>query len=1485
MASVSGTDIARTWERPQDSDVVAPPPPPADISATARAWGAPNVSAPHDRFTAGSTAGGLARKREHIDRLRAELAQDAPVHQVADAVVGEWAPHATLTPGVSPGPLARPNSHALQHQCAPQQQQQQLAQAPFAVQTYAPSSSASAASVPPSPSVVPTQSVEGSDSSESDEPLRRSYLPDLQARATAPAVSGDMSEEEQEEPEEQEEQEEQEDDQEEEGDTDDTTSDESEPDQLGQPAEWAHVPRGTLERVAEESEDGSSFPSRSGSLKVGCTPPAPPGDHPPIAHSATLAHTIAEKALDDPQEECSPALGLAGINPKRLSDISLGTAFGVNAIIPASTDHPKQEQLEPDVTAQECPRDDADDAGAHVAEKVSTAEPVAATDTQEIAEDPVPQNRALPAQEVTTDSMHTLERPTHPSTAGLQGFHSDDLLGLRGFLGRFGVVSSPPVEETPLPPKEAATPEPVMSRSETVFLEAREDPAAEQAEDATTPRPPILKDKDEPDANRQSFDGLDPDIGAAWLGAAQTVDEEERVQARKKLEEDAMAEQAKAKDLTPSPSVMARGRYQTVPSPTISPSPTSPNLLSLGLSPSASSTSPTPLALGSPAATLSPAKIRKSLSSPLNEHVQTPTPSEENKAQRPASPTTANAAGNPLVPDPAQTPKMTGLRSPKKLADTLSLGLGKLRLHGHQRQNSSSSTASAVSESSERRARHWSLAAASSQAHSSPVQEEPHSLGNPLYPHQEGDSAAQLIIPSRSAESGEPERPATRFFDVSEEKDSTEDTVEPPSPEQRVASVPQNPQAGSKGKSKSKGAAAAAAAETPPQPSVPAAEHAVQEPVSTPDTIPTPPQRSASPADANAHEGPASSAAKAEIIATDEAASTATLYGQRSEKPRTSTPRQALRIDTSPVQSSSPSGSGAPLSTGPARPPRQRPVRSPATSVAPELHSSPNSAVSPAPLDSPSSMAPETRPGLLLPEDQVTPMTTPATSHSSDRSAAKAYKNRIKVPATPSSESEPKGKKKKVKAPEVDTIVLPGGVTATRVAKSPAKSLSKSALKGAAKGASKSEHKPDKAKKNTTSRSALLQPLNMQTLSIPAHKAAELHVSTATLSATDSPMSTVSKLSDTRSLASGEDDSPNYYSQLLHSNRSASRLSAASDRLPRTSSVRSGRSDRPVSSYDTASSEGSHRPRHKVRMISRPMESIDEWQSSRPAPQSEGAQSPAPLIRPTLPSNSLASGSVSSLDAASQPTPEWVKSAPMGSPTAALLADGSVGGLGSQALTRASSVASSNGIPLQRLSLTQQNLASVPGFNSAARGPASIVSSPAAPLARNTAHVERPRRHSQTDDTLRAKTTMATVAITSAFQPHQRDSVWRFKKRNENSSSSLLEDMPPMIGLTAHTAPPRKVGPKEVLVAVIAVAIDAVDRGIVREKAQSAAGYGFVPGRSFCGRIVEPGWAVEGLRKGDIIFGLTDSQKVSPYLLRVSLLLLLTQFPVVGRTR
>lgn len=140
------------------------------------------------------------------------------------------------------------------------------------------------------------------------------------------------------------------------------------------------------------------------------------------------------------------------------------------------------------------------------------------------------------------------------------------------------------------------------------------------------------------------------------------------------------------------------------------------------------------------------------------------------------------------------------------------------------------------------------------------------------------------------------------------------------------------------------------------------------------------------------------------------------------------------------------------------------------------------------------------------------------------------------------------------------------------------------------------------------------------------------------------------------------------------------------------------------------------------------------------------------------------------------------------------------------------------------------------------------------------------------DDRLYQRSTMATVSVSSgAFKKEAKslkrrnrvDAVSGVARSSVDQTPERLQDELSLtiMSLTAHTPPPRKVGSSQVLVQVIAVAIDEMDQMILREKVRSDSAYGWVPGRSFSGRIMEVGWEVKHLRKGDVVFGLQSNRK------------------------
>lgn len=60
---------------------------------------------------------------------------------------------------------------------------------------------------------------------------------------------------------------------------------------------------------------------------------------------------------------------------------------------------------------------------------------------------------------------------------------------------------------------------------------------------------------------------------------------------------------------------------------------------------------------------------------------------------------------------------------------------------------------------------------------------------------------------------------------------------------------------------------------------------------------------------------------------------------------------------------------------------------------------------------------------------------------------------------------------------------------------------------------------------------------------------------------------------------------------------------------------------------------------------------------------------------------------------------------------------------------------------------------------------------------------------------------------------------------------------------------------------VLAVGLDSWDMERVVERAGKPEGFGWVPGRSFCGRVLECGAEVSRIKRGELVYGLNDLKK------------------------
>lgn len=361
---------------------------------------------------------------------------------------------------------------------------------------------------------------------------------------------------------------------------------------------------------------------------------------------------------------------------------------------------------------------------------------------------------------------------------------------------------------------------------------------------------------------------------------------------------------------------------------------------------------------------------------------------------------------------------------------------------------------------------------------------------------------------------------------------------------------------------------------------------------------------------------------------------------------------------------------------------------------------------------------------------------------------------------------------------------------------------------------------------------------------------------------------------------------------------SSGRAPSSSGRAPSLASDASSRELSPV---------GSRSYPKKIRTLSagptaRPqlrMSAISEWESSAahsaesPSHVSPaGSLPPSPYLNespqqsyPALPPSTISRTS----SAGSGVTPSVVRNAPMGASTnsylhppipksrrtsldaAALDSDGEGSSIGGRNFNRAAVSLDGYSAPREWHSAASSNASA---HSLASQSAASL---PAVPMSSYRPHKDPVSAAGTIDERLYARTTMSTVTVSSGSFPSKSRSLRKRSSVHEGVNGSTTPsrgslDIPDhlqdelnqtSISLTAHTPPPRKISSTQVLVQIIAVAVDEMDRLLLREKIRTETAYGFVPGRSFCGRVMEAGWDVKRMRKGDIIFGLQDSRKVS----------------------
>lgn len=472
--------------------------------------------------------------------------------------------------------------------------------------------------------------------------------------------------------------------------------------------------------------------------------------------------------------------------------------------------------------------------------------------------------------------------------------------------------------------------------------------------------------------------------------------------------------------------------------------------------------------------------------------------------------------------------------------------------------------------------------------------------------------------------------------------------------------------------------------------------------------------------------------------------------------------------------------------------------------------------------------------------------------------------------------------------PEVAGLNLPAGMTATTIASS---SSAQTKRKSVSAGEGRRHETPDSA-------SPLPPSVPAKDLPEPSRVYAGSAAPSGTMPLRDHANTSLASLSPPPSTASSSAGSPE---------RDVSPARSITSRT--SSSAHSGVGAHGASNSAAMSDGGSegYSQRARVRTQSlmptstssrRPlaMAAIDEWASSSPSPvdgtispSSAVARDDSPYAVLNSPSRALSVSSERSGE-----SPAVVRNAPMGAPTEMYLpvprsrmsVDDRMrqqweSGTASPSYARSLDGHGNGGLTRENSMMSVGAGGSVDG-HSAQRRPSSFTSGASSMTDVQSLHsmstvphsTYKPARDpvkaaasSTVDDRLYQRSTMATISVTSgAFSKK----TVRRKAGTEGADGAAGEHVPEHLqdelgqtsmSMTAHTPPPRKITSHQVLVQVIAVAIDEMDRMLLREKVRSGSAYGWVPGRSFCGRIMEVGWGVKRLRKGDVVFGLQSNRK------------------------
>lgn len=150
---------------------------------------------------------------------------------------------------------------------------------------------------------------------------------------------------------------------------------------------------------------------------------------------------------------------------------------------------------------------------------------------------------------------------------------------------------------------------------------------------------------------------------------------------------------------------------------------------------------------------------------------------------------------------------------------------------------------------------------------------------------------------------------------------------------------------------------------------------------------------------------------------------------------------------------------------------------------------------------------------------------------------------------------------------------------------------------------------------------------------------------------------------------------------------------------------------------------------------------------------------------------------------------------------------------------------------------------------------------------------KNPRRFSTS--VAQSTSTMSAISVTSNATAAlgRRSSSMKLSMLFKNQSTTNVSTLPahlvkpfdPRRDLTFGNLkpPPSKLKSDEVLLEVLAVGLDAWDFDLVEQKSAKGDGFGWIPGRAFCGRVLEGGYEVIKVKKGDFVFGVNDLKKVS----------------------